>query len=248
LIEALAGKIGGASAAQWVFRSSYSTKKLLYKPVEKQRLQTRQRNCALDKALLADSKKSAGDNGGLIGMKPDTDHELSEQELQALEALFADGVDNSDRWYLLKIQLTLIVAICYALALLLFPGMIVQWLALEPGARATEWEFIFRLRGSFISLAVIIAVYSFLQNLHMRLIFGSAGVVSFINLAMDLPVFYWDKFTSPSVLFVLILLVRLLVVVLLFLLYANIDRIPEGPRKLFANPFAAKAGDDSVML
>ena len=81
----------------------------------------------------------------------------------------------------------------------------------------------------------------------MRLIFGSAAMVSFINFAMDMPVLYWEKFTSPSVLFVLILLVRLLIVALLYLLYANIDRIPEGPRKLFANPFAAKAGDDSAV-
>ncbi len=43
-------------------------------------------------------------------MKSDTDHELSEQEMQALEALFEDSVDNSDRWYLLKIQLSLVVA------------------------------------------------------------------------------------------------------------------------------------------
>jgi hypothetical protein len=247
LKEALAGEISEASTAAWEFRCFYSTKKLHNTPVEKPQLQTSQRKFALDEALLSFHWNCAEDYGGLLGMKPETDHELSAQELQALEALFEDGADNSDRWYLLKIQLTLIVALCYALALLFFPGMIAQWLALEPGARATEWEFIFRLRGSFISLAAMIAVYSYLQNLHMRLIFGSAAVVSFINLAMDLPVFYWDKFTSPSVLFVLVLLVRLLVVVLLFLLYANIDRIPEGPRKLFANPLAAPGNASTSM-
>lgn len=173
-------------------------------------------------------------------MKSDGDRELSEEELLALEALFDDDADNSDRWYLLKFQITLLVAVSYAFALLVFPQVIVEWLALEPGARATEWEFIFRLRGSFISLAVLIAVFSFLQNLQMRLIFGSAAMISFINFAMDLPVFYWDKFSSPSPLFVAIMFVRLLVVTLLFLLYANIDRIPEGRRRLFANPFAVR--------
>jgi hypothetical protein len=175
-------------------------------------------------------------------VKADGDRELSEQELLALEALFEDDIDNSDRWYLLKFQLTLLVALSYAVALLVFPERIVEWLGLEPGARATEWEFIFQLRGTFISLAAMIAVYSFLQNLHMRLIFGSAAMVSLINLAMDLPVFYWDKFASLSLLFAVILLIRLLVVVLLFLLYVNIDRIPEGPRTLFANPFSVRAG------
>lgn len=175
-------------------------------------------------------------------MKSDGDRELSEEELLALEALFEDSVENSDRWFLLKLQLTLLVAFSYAVALLVFPERIVAWLALEPGVRATEWEFIFRLRGSFIGLAAMVAVYSFLQDLHMRLIFGSAAMISFINFVMDLPVFYWDKLMSPSPLFVAIMFVRLLVVALLFLLYANTERIPEGPRKLFANPLAVRAG------
>jgi len=176
-------------------------------------------------------------------MSAPEDHELTEQEMEALKALFDSEHDHSDRWFLLRFQLTLLVAGYYAIALNFFPELVVEWLALEAGTRATEWEFIFRLRGVFITLATLIAIFSYRYDLHMRLIFGSAAMISFINLVMDVPVFYWEKFTAPSVLFVAILLVRVVIVALLFSLYANIARIPEGPRKLIANPFARPRGN-----
>lgn len=173
-------------------------------------------------------------------MSAPDDHELSEQEHEALKALFDLDAEHSDRWFLLRFQLALLVAGYYAVALNFFPEVIVQWLALEAGSRATEWEFIFRLRGVFITLAVVIAIFSYRYDLHMRLIFGSAAMISLINLVMDMPVFYWDKFAEPSVMFVVILLMRITIVILLFSLYANIDRIPDGPRRVFVNPLALK--------
>lgn len=170
-------------------------------------------------------------------MKPPDDNALDEEELRALQALFDSRTDHSDPWYLLKFQLALLVAVYYAIALGFFPERIVDWLGLEAGARAWEWEFIFQLRGVFIALAGVIATWSYVHDLHMRLIFGSAAMISLINFAMDLPVFYWDKFDAPSPLLYVILFLRVLVVVLLFSLYANIDRIPDGRRTLFANPF-----------
>lgn len=175
-------------------------------------------------------------------MKPPVDHELSKQEIEALKVLFEGDFDNSDRWYLFKVHFALLVAAYYAIALSFFPGYIVDWLGLESGARAYEWEFIFRLRGLFISFAGLVAIYSYLHDLHMRLIFGSAAVIAFINLVMDLPVFYWEKFGYPSIAFVVILILRVVIVGLLFSLYANIDRIPDGRRRLFANPLPMGGG------
>jgi hypothetical protein len=60
---------------------------------------------------------------------------------------------------------------------------------------------------------------------------------------MDFPVFYWEKFASPSLAFGMILTLRIIIVVLLFSLYANIDRISDGPRRLFANPFRIRRKD-----
>jgi len=175
---------------------------------------------------------------GLAFMKPHGDHELDEEELRALQELFDSHTDNTDRWYLLKFQLALLVAAYYAIALCFFPALIVGWLGLEEGTRALEWAFIFRVRGVFIALAAAIAIWSYVNDLHMRMIFGSAGVIAFINLGMDIPVFYRGKFAEPDLLFLLILSLRILIVVMLFSLYTNIDRIPGGRRSILANPFA----------
>jgi len=176
-------------------------------------------------------------------VKPAGDHELSEQELEELKALFEGGFDNSDRWYLLKFHLALLAAAYYAFAMSFFPGMIIDWLDLQSSARAGEWEFIFRMRGMFISFAALVAVYSYLHDMHMRLIFGSTSIIAFVNLVMDFPVFYWEKFASPSLAFGMILTLIIIIVVLLFSLYANIDRISDGPRRLFANPFRIRRKD-----
>ncbi len=167
----------------------------------------------------------------------DQEHlELSEQELQALKALFDS--DDSDRWFLLKFQAVLVVAAYYVVALGAYPELIVAWLELEPGPEATDWEFIFRLRGMFIGIAMLVAIQSYRHDLQMRLIFGGAAMVALLNFVMDVPVFYWDKLGQPSLLLFAILLGRIGIVALLFLIYANLDRIPPGPRRLLANPFA----------
>ncbi len=69
------------------------------------------------------------------------------------------------------------------------------------------------------------------------LIFGGAAAVALMNLVTDVPVFYWDKRGEPSLLLFAILLARIGIVAPLFRLDANLDRIPPGPGRLFANPF-----------
>lgn len=163
------------------------------------------------------------------------DHELSEQEMQALQELFDS--DDSDRWFLLKFQAVLLVAAYYVVALGAYPDMIVGWLNLDAGPEATDWEFIFRLRGLFIGIAMLVAIQSYRHDLQMRLIFGGAAVVALMNFVMDVPVFYLDKLAEPNLLLAAILLGRISVVALLFALYASLDRIPPGPRRVLANPF-----------
>jgi hypothetical protein len=60
----------------------------------------------------------------------------------------------------------------------------------------------------------------------MRLIFSGAAVVALMNFVMDVPVFYLDKLSEPNLLLFAILLGRISIVVLLFSLQANLDRIP----------------------
>jgi hypothetical protein len=72
----------------------------------------------------------------------------------------------------------------------------------------------------------------------MRLIFSGAAVVALMNFVMDVPVFYLDKLSEPNLLLFAILLGRISIVVLLFSLQSNLDRIPPGARRVFANPFA----------
>ena len=168
-------------------------------------------------------------------MSNQDDLELSEHEMQALKELFDS--DDSDRWFLLKFQLILLVAAYYVVALGAYPELIVAWLELEQGPAATDWEFIFRLRGLFIGIAMLVAIQSYRHDLQMRLIFGGAAAVALMNFVMDVPVFYLEKLAEPNLLLFAILLGRISIVVLLFLVYANLDRIPPGPRRVLANPF-----------
>jgi hypothetical protein len=46
-----------------------------------------------------------------------------------------------------------------------YSELIVAWLELEQGPAATDWEFIFRLRGLLIGIAMLVAIQSYRHDL-----------------------------------------------------------------------------------
>lgn len=156
--------------------------------------------------------------------------------MDAISDLFKTG-SSVDHYFLLKLQVTLVVAAIYAYLLIIHPIGMSEWLVPNGVINGQPIEAILVSRGVFIIVLSLAAVYSYKTRSHMTIIFGSSAVIAPINLMSDLIIFYSNSLSEVSLKLVLILLARALLCISIILLYRNRELVPEDRRAIFKNPF-----------
>ena len=162
---------------------------------------------------------------------------LKQEEIEAIYTEFAEN-SGIDRYFLLKLQLALVIAFIYAGLLILYPTEISAWLVPSGTINGRPVESILFARGIFIALGAMTVAYSYKTRMHMPLVFGSSAVIVTSNLFTDQFIFYAEGYASLSLRLATVLLIRVLEVLLIISLYRNLDRIPAD-RRLFRLPFRA---------
>ena len=122
--------------------------------------------------------------------------------------------------------------------LLIFsPHIVFDWISPPSTLYGAPIETVFITRGFFLIFGAFVGIYSYQCDTRMPLIFGSIAVIATSNLLMDFSIYHWKIFLEPSFRLAFVLLIRVIVVLLVISIFRNLDRIPEGPRALFKNPF-----------
>ncbi len=159
---------------------------------------------------------------------------LSEDEIDAIKKEFSLE-DDVDKYFLLKLQIVLTIALVYACLLLVDPRGMSAWLVPSGIINGRPIDLILHSRGVFIILGALAVIYSFKSRFHTTLIFGSAAIIVVLNLLSDLLIFYSSSEFSLKL--ILVLLLRILTAMILISLFKNHNRIPTQCRKVLANPF-----------
>lgn len=164
---------------------------------------------------------------------------LSEEELKMLAGEFKRRDSSEDRYFLLRIHAVVIMALSYVALLIFFPQIMVDWF--NPQTITYEYdasvEGVLFARGLLIIFGIFAAIYSYKSDKNMPLVFGSIAIIAILNLVMDFSIFYWERFFEAPFMIAYMISIGMIVILLLISIYRNIDRIPEGPRALFKNPF-----------
>lgn len=161
---------------------------------------------------------------------------ISQEELDAIEIEFKSYSDYDDRYFLLKFQLVILVGYFYAILLIFFPEIIVEWLKVDDLLYGMASTSVMLMRGVLVTVGISIAIYSYLKDHYVNLVFGSITVTSSFNFISDIPLYYWSRISDDFSSVALILLFRLVVVLSMISLFQNIEKIPKGKRRVLINP------------
>lgn len=165
-----------------------------------------------------------------------------------LEALLArpshPDRDPVDRFYPLRFWFLVLLSTGHALALLVFPHTLADWVSAENlQAQMTRY---FYLRGWGQLVALVLGFYAYLRNGYPGLTFGGMGLVAFSMLLVDLVLVYPPLLTQPTPLFTLLFALRLLGIVCLFLNMLNCQRLPPAGQRLHPLLFLRTARGPSL--
>lgn len=165
--------------------------------------------------------------------------ELAQEEIDAIRKVMEEDDTNIDRYFLLKLQATLLLSLYFSIQMLWFPTRVIYWLQVNQEANPEQMSNVLTYRGVFVLFYVLAAIISWKKNLYTELVFGSAAIMASANFLFDIPYLWSAEYSSGWIGLAFAILIRVTIIGLLISIFRNLNRASYLQGKLFINPFAA---------
>lgn len=164
--------------------------------------------------------------------------ELDAEEIEAIREEMRIDSTSIDRFFLLKLQLALLLCLFFASMLIFFPSQVTYWLLANQNVSPDQLDGILFFRGVFVLAYMTVAILAWRKDRYTELVFGSATILAFTNFLLDIPYLIGAEFSAAPFSFALGIFMRVVMIALLVSIFRNLDRANYLQGKLFANPFA----------
>lgn len=164
--------------------------------------------------------------------------DLDAEEIDAIREEMNKGSSDIDRFFLLKLQITGILCLFVSAMMLFTPELVTYWLVASQGASPELLASSLTYRGVFILCYLAVAYVSWRKDRYTELVFGSATIMAFTNILLDLPYLIDTEFSEAPFSFTFGILLRVSIIALLVSIFRNLDRASYLQGKLFINPFS----------
>lgn len=148
-----------------------------------------------------------------------------------LDALIMSWGENPtappiDKYFPLRFWFLILVPFSYSMWLLFFTENVAMRMTSDPSEIIRMSRFLY-FRGWFILIAIIVGLYSYINNWYLGITFLSMFLVGCVNFTFDLFNIYAEVLNNPSPRITAMFTLRIIGVWFIFLTFKNSSRIPE---------------------